>query len=176
MTSGASQPNFRCASQSVFITAPSAVGYCARKASSCRCSSAVHTSSSSAKWRGGASPGMYFGFGETSRRCGPGVSGVISDLGFRISDRGGLKSALRNPRSAILLVGVAHHGVDGADEDDGVGHHGALHEVLEALEVLEAGRVHLEPPRGAGAVGDDVEAELALGRLDGVVALGPLRR
>ena len=72
----------------------------------------------------------------------------------------------------FLLVGLAHYGVDRADEYDGIGNHGTLHHPFEDLQIGEAGRVDLEPPGGTGAVGVDVKAEFTFGGFDGVVGFG----
>src|SRR3990170_3747759 len=71
-------------------------------------------------------------------------------------------------RSSIYL---SKHDVLGAADGDRVGDHVAARHLVERREMREAGRADLQAVGLVGAVGDEVDAELALGRLDRGVGL-----
>ena len=68
-------------------------------------------------------------------------------------------------------VDLAEHDVLRADDRDGVGDHVAARHLVERREVREARRADLQAVRLVGAVGDEVDAELALRVLDRRVGL-----
>jgi len=72
---------------------------------------------------------------------------------------------------ALSPVDLAKHNVARADERDDVGDHVALRDGIEGGQVREARRADLAAVRPVGAVRHEVDAELALGRLDRSVGL-----
>ena len=71
-------------------------------------------------------------------------------------------------------VHLAQHDVDAAEDDDDVGDVVAEAHVFEDGEIDQARRAHAVAVRVGRAVADEVEAELALGRLDAAVGLAGL--
>src|SRR5215510_6306177 len=69
-------------------------------------------------------------------------------------------------KSAPSSVHLAEHDVDRAEDGRDVGQHVAAAEEVHGGEMGEAGRADLALVRPVGAVGDEIDAELALGRLD----------
>uniref|UniRef100_A0A0N4ZLE3 NAD-specific glutamate dehydrogenase n=1 Tax=Parastrongyloides trichosuri TaxID=131310 RepID=A0A0N4ZLE3_PARTI len=63
-------------------------------------------------------------------------------------------------------VDLAEHDVLRADDGDGVGNHVTARHFVQRLQVGEARRAKVHAERLVGAIGDQVAAELALGRLD----------
>src|SRR5438105_151604 len=61
-------------------------------------------------------------------------------------------------------VDLSKDNILSADDRDGVGDHVAARHLVERGEVREAGSADLEPVGLVGAVADEVDAELALGR------------
>src|SRR5687767_356750 len=82
---------------------------------------------------------------------------------FAISRSIFLRDSVLNIESPVDL---AEHDVLGADDGDGIGDHVAARHLVERGEVREAGGADLEPVGFVGAVGHEIDAELALGRLD----------
>src|SRR5262249_10301317 len=72
-------------------------------------------------------------------------------------------------------IDLPEHDVDAADRRDDVRDELALHHDGKCLQVHERGRAHLHPPGPRRAVGHEVEAELALRRLDRAVRLAGRR-
>ena len=63
----------------------------------------------------------------------------------------------------VSPVALPEHDVDRAEDGGGVGEHVALHHEVHRLQVAEAGRADLAAVGLVGAVGDQIDAELALG-------------
>ena len=68
-------------------------------------------------------------------------------------------------------VDLAEHDVHGADDGDRVGDHVAARHLVQRRQVRETRRADLQAVGLVGAVGDEVDAELALGMLDRRVGL-----
>src|SRR5438445_7329885 len=66
---------------------------------------------------------------------------------------------------ACSPVHLPEHDVDRAQHCGRVGEHVALHHEVHRLEVREAGRANLAAVGPVGAVGDEIDAEFALGAL-----------
>eukprot|EP00964_Phaeocystis_antarctica_P045323 scaffold26078_cov36-Phaeocystis_antarctica.AAC.2 len=75
-----------------------------------------------------------------------------------------------------LAVDLAEDNVLRADDGDDVGEHVPLRHHVQPLQVREAGRADVALVRLVAAIGHEVDAELALGRLDGRVRLTGRRR
>src|SRR2546430_2025075 len=73
------------------------------------------------------------------------------------------------PSLYVSSVHLPEHDVDRAQDRGDIGQHVAAAEEIHGREMSEAGRADLALVGLVGAVGDKIDAELALGRLDGGV-------
>ncbi len=74
-----------------------------------------------------------------------------------------------------LAVHLAQDNVERADDGHHIGHQVAANHFVERLEIDEGRRTNAHAVGLRGAVADDVVAEFALGRFDGVVDLARRR-
>src|SRR5260370_40903683 len=65
-----------------------------------------------------------------------------------------------------LAVDLAEHDVERADDRRNVGQHVSAREEIHGLQMGKRGRADLALVRSVGAVGDEIDPELALRRLD----------
>ena len=99
------------------------------------------------------------------------VGRILRDRRVDLRERIGREHA-----SARSSVDLSEHDVLRADDRDHVGDHVAARHLVERREVREARRADLEAVRLVGAVGDEVDAELALRVLDRGVGLARAAR
>src|SRR5581483_7529679 len=68
-------------------------------------------------------------------------------------------------------IDLSEHDVERAQDGGDVGEQMALADEVHRLQMRETGRADLALVRLVGAVGDEIDAELALGRFDGGIDL-----
>src|SRR4029077_11147973 len=76
------------------------------------------------------------------------------------------ETPVRRRGPSLSPIYLPEHDVERTDDRDGVGDHVAARHLVERREVDETRRAQLDPVRLVRAVGDDVDAELALRVLD----------
>ena len=100
---------------------------------------------------------------------------VLGDHGVRLGPVLGREGEGLNAVSGLRPspVDLPEHDVHAREICHRVRQHVALAHVVEHLEVSEAGRPDLAAVRPVGAVGHEIDPELALRRLHGTVGLSP---
>src|ERR1700693_1374888 len=78
----------------------------------------------------------------------------------------GPRSARPSTSRVASAVDVSQDEVHASHDGDHVSDQDALHQLSQRLQVAERGRSHLHPIRLVGAIGNEVEPELATGALD----------